>query len=184
MKKCNEEIDMHFSKRLDTPLTLCEILLYRAKKEEAYKAFQKFAFKVFAAVWIVLTALSLLVVLDLEMTTDEILYYILILIIGFPFVGSIFASSMEADYVRDRCPTFQWNIKSKNRIAFNDGIYDISGDEYVKLKIMADQNQNVMDFVKQIASQERQPIKAELCMLKNFMNEYPVNHAKEMLGLA
>jgi hypothetical protein len=184
MQKCNEQIDMHFSGRIDKPLTPSEIKSYRDKNKKADEAFQKKAFWVFGVFWVFLTLLTIPVVLELEMTVDNITYYILILLLGFPFVGAILVSGMEGDYIRDRCPKLTWDIKSKSRIAFNAGIDDISDNEYVTLKNMANQNERVMSFVKQIASQERQPIKAEFCMLNNYMDQYPIIHAKQVLGLA
>ena len=184
MQKNNDHISMDYSERLKSPVTKREIQSYRELCKTTLKASNSVFAKTSIISWLFLGVLYNPIVLDISFSSEHLGSYLLVLLVLFPIMSAFFGAFM-ADIRKDnQRPKFTWNVKSNNRVGFQDGIKQLSDNEYIELKALADQDGSVMNYVKTIASQGRKPIKAELCMLKNYMDQYPSTHAKQVLGLA
>lgn len=184
MQKCNDQINMDYSRLMQSPVTESDIQSYNEDYKKAYKASDRFCFNVMGLTWLIFSAALIAIVFEANQTTEDIIYYLSISLFGSTFFAAFVGVALSDDYVTSRSPAFTWSVKSKNTVGFQDGIKQLSDNEYIELKALADQNGSVMNYVKTIASQGRKPIKAELCMLKNYMDQYPATHAKQVLGLA
>jgi len=184
MKKCKDQINMDYSKLMQSPVSVIELQSFNDVFDKACSASYSYSSRVSFVTFLIIETVLLNSIFNATLATPDIVGYVTLSIFCSAMFAIILRNALYNDHLQSRCPAFKWDVKSRNKISFVNGIERLSDNEYIELKDLAEQNECIMNYVKTIASQGRQPIKAELCMLKNYMNQYPSSHAKQLLGLA